>query len=99
MGWDRGYYYRPTRRNGLPRREYVGKGAAAELTSELDEIRRDQRRALAAVGRAERAAVEALDRPLAELNELADLMACAALFAAGYHRHDRGMWRKRRDHG
>ena len=37
-----------------------------------------------------------LDASLAELNELADLLARVALLAAGYHQHDRGKWRKRR---
>jgi hypothetical protein len=29
--------------------------------------------------------------------QLTELLARAALAAAGYHRHDRGNWRKRRD--
>jgi hypothetical protein len=36
-------------------------------------------------------------RRLYQLAELADLLVRAALVAAGYHRHDRGNWRKRRE--
>jgi hypothetical protein len=94
--WDRGYYYRSTRRNGQPRREYVGAGRVAELVSRLDELDREKRQAEAAAQRAEREEVEALDARLDELTDLADLAAEAALLAAGYHRHKRGEWRKRR---
>jgi hypothetical protein len=99
VGWDRGYYYRSTRKDGRPRREYVGKGLAARLASELDALQREQRRADAAVRRAERAEVEAIDRQLDTLDEVADLAARAALCAAGYHQHKRGEWRKRRGKG
>jgi hypothetical protein len=50
----------------------------------------------AAVERAERERVEALDAPLVELDELVDLVVRAALAAAGYAQHNRGEWRKRR---
>jgi hypothetical protein len=83
VGWDRGYYYRSTRKADQPRREYVGKGLAAELASELDALQREQRHIEAAVRQAERKEVEALDRPLDALGELADLAARAALLAAG----------------
>ena len=99
MPWDRGYYYRSVRRNGRPRREYVGGGRVAVLVSQMDEIQRQRRQAEAAARRSERGGVEDLDRPLAELDELADLAAEAALLAAGYHRHKRGEWRRRREQG
>ena len=37
-----------------------------------------------------------LDAPLNDLNDLAELLAHAALLAAGFHQHKRGEWRKRR---
>src|SRR5262245_28031256 len=46
--------------------------------------------------RAEREKITELDETLDELNELADLLVRAALLAAGYHQHKRGIWRKRR---
>lgn len=96
MPWDRGYYYRSTRRNGQPRREYVGKGPVAEVISSLDTLAQIRRRMWAAVRQSERRRVERLDRRLGELDRLADLVAHAALVAAGYHRPKRGEWRKRR---
>ena len=41
-------------------------------------------------------AVDDLERPTAELEDLADQLAATALLLAGYHRHDRGEWRRRR---
>jgi hypothetical protein len=38
-----------------------------------------------------------LDAPIIELDELADLLAHAALLAAGFRRHNRGEWRKGRE--
>ena len=45
------------------------------------------------------AELKALDAPLDDLDELADLLARAALVAAGYRQHHRGEWRKRRAQG
>jgi hypothetical protein len=97
MGWERGYYYRVRKVRGRVVREYVGTGPVAELAAELDAIGRQQREAERAARRAERAELEALDAPLDELNDLADLLAHAALLAAGFRRHKRGEWRKRRE--
>jgi hypothetical protein len=68
------------------------------LASTLDALRREQRQDEAALRQAERKKAEALDRPLDALDALADLAARAALLAAGYRRHNRGEWRKRRGH-
>ena len=43
-------------------------------------------------------ALAGLEADLKELAEAADLLARAALLAAGFHRHKRGEWRKRREH-
>jgi hypothetical protein len=96
MGWERGYYYRVRKVQGRVVREYVGRGRVAELTARLDGLERQKRERERAERQAERAEREALDSPLKELNDLADLLACAALLAAGYHQHKRGEWRKRR---
>src|SRR5262249_28117638 len=96
MGWDRGFYYRVRKVNGRVVREYVGRGPVAELVAQMDILERQKRQAERAEQQAERAELEALDRPLNALNDLADLLACAALLAAGYHQHKRGEWRKRR---
>ena len=99
MGWDkdRRYYTRSRRENGRVVREYVGGGKLGELAAQLDAIDREKRAAERAAVRAEREEIDALDAPLSELDELADLLVRAALLAAGFHQHNRGNWRKRRD--
>jgi hypothetical protein len=96
MGWDKDgrYYTRSRRENGRVVREYVGGGTVGELAAQLDALDREQREVQRAAARAEREAVAALDGPLIELNDLADLLVRAALVAAGYHQHHRGDWRK-----
>ena len=47
--------------------------------------------------REEKAEVDALDADLKALTEVTDLVARAALLAAGFHQHKRGKWRKRRE--
>jgi hypothetical protein len=100
MGWDRGRYYtRSTKINGRVLREYIGTGRVAELVAQMDAIKRAQREAERQARRAEQAEVEALDAGLNGQNDLADLLARAALLAAGFHQHKRGEWRKRRGQG
>ena len=96
MGWERGYYYRVRKEGGRVVREYVGRGPQAELVARLDAHQRQERDKDRAALAAERARLETLDAPLNELSELAELLARAALLAAGFHQHKRGEWRKRR---
>jgi hypothetical protein len=100
MGWEqrgnRDYYYRATRVGGRVVKEYVHP-LVAEAAALIDQDRREQRAAAAAAGKATRDALAALDAELAPLCDLADALARGALLAAGYHRHHRGPWRKRRD--
>jgi hypothetical protein len=98
MGWERGRYYSRSRRvNGRVVREYVGSGEVARLAARTDAADRERRRAERAALRAREAELDALDAPLKQLDELADLVARAALEAAGFHRHNRGEWRRRRE--
>ncbi len=98
MGWDKNgrYYTRSRRVNGRVVREYVGGGRVGQLAARLDALARQDREAERVAGRAEREEVAALDAQLADLNERADLLARAALAAAGFAQHHRGEWRKRR---
>lgn len=100
MGWDKDgrYYTRSRRKNGRVVREHIGGGKLGELAARLDAIDREKRAVERAAARAERQEIDALDAPLNELDELADLLVRAALLAAGFHQHHRGNWRKRRDH-
>ncbi len=97
MGWERGRYYTRSRREGgRVVREYVGAGPAAALIARFDEMERDRREGERIAARLEREMMDALDAPLVALDDLANLVACAALLAAGYRQHHRGEWRKRR---
>src|SRR5262249_2704859 len=97
MGWDKGCYYTRSRKvNGRVVREYVGTGWVAELAAQLDAVERQGREAERAADRARRAELEALDAPLNDLHDLAELVPHAALLAAGFQQHKRGEWRRRR---
>jgi hypothetical protein len=96
MGWERGYYYRVRKVNGRVVREYVGAGRAAVLIAQLDKLDREKRAIERAQQKAARASLDALDALFAKLNEVANLLARAALLAAGYRQHKRGEWRKKR---
>jgi hypothetical protein len=96
--WGTAYYTRSRKVGGRVVREYVGAGPAGEMAAEMDALERERRETERAAWRAEKDELEALDAPLAELNDLADLLAHAALTAAGFRQHHRGEWRRRRVH-
>jgi hypothetical protein len=97
MAWDRRGYYRRNRKvSGKVVTEYVGGGTLGQLAAQIDAEERACRDTARAADRETRARLEALDKPVADLNELADLLARAALLAAGFHQHKRGPWRRRR---
>ena len=102
MSWENreggGRYYTRSRRiGGRIVREYVGSGPIAELIARADALERERREEEARVWREEREDLDALDAQARELDDLADLLAHAALLAAGYRRHNRGEWRKPRE--
>jgi hypothetical protein len=101
MGWEErkrgGHYYTRSRRvDGQVLKEYIGAGPLAQIAAERDALDRRQREEEASAWRAECERLEALEEPVEELCEVADLLARATLLAAGYHQHHRGEWRKRR---
>src|SRR5262249_23019262 len=89
-------YTRSRKVNGRVVREYVGSGRVGELVAQLDAIERQEREEARESRKAERAELEALDAPLDDLDALVNLLARAALLAAGFHQHKRGEWRRRR---
>ena len=99
MAWERGYYYRVRKQNGRVVREYVGHGESAALIAEMDALEREEREEKRDAERRERAGEQALVDQLDQLDDMADLAARAALLAAGFHKHHRGEWRKRRGRG
>jgi hypothetical protein len=96
MAWERGYYYRVRKEGGRVVREYFGKDKLAELMARIDAINRADREAEREARRAEKAELDALDADVKELDDLADLLAQAAMLAAGYRQHKRGEWRRKR---
>ena len=91
------YYTRSRKVDGRVVREYVGGGLLGQLAAQMDADKRRRREQEAAVWKEEQELIEALVAPVEELSEYAEILACAALLAAGYHRHTRGEWRKRRE--
>jgi hypothetical protein len=93
MGWEKrrsghSYYYSARRVGRRVVKTYLGSGRLGATAAGLaDRQRRADDRAEWADQRRE---MDALDTPLSELNALADLMARAALLAAGYRRPNRG---------
>ena len=96
---DRGgsYYTRSHKVAGRVVREYVGTGPLAELAAELDAEERRQRQEQRQVWREELERMEALEGSIEELCEASEVLARAALVVAGYRRHNRGEWRKKRE--
>jgi hypothetical protein len=90
------YYTRSRKVDGRVVREYIGTGPLAKLAAEMDALKRRQREKETEAWQVERECVEALDSPMEELHEAAEVLAKAALLAADYHQHKRGEWRKRR---
>ena len=101
MGWKqingRLYYYRTVRDGGRVRSKYLGSAESGALFAQLDSLDREEREVKRAEERAERERAEAEDRAVAEWFDQVEVLAQAALVAAGYHQHKRGEWRKRRE--
>ena len=93
----RGYAYETYREGGRVCRRYVGRGEVAAAVLHLDRLDRqrdDEAR------REQRAQIAAINAPGAALNELcarSEAFVSDAMTRAGYHRHKRGAWRKRRE--
>jgi hypothetical protein len=100
VGWERGRYYTRSKKvNGRVIREYLGTGRVGQLASELDAAQRERRRLDAVALKCDMDRLAALDADMRALDKQADLVARAALLAAGFHRHNRGEWRRRRERG
>lgn len=101
MAWEgreRGglYYTRSRKVNGWVEREYVGGGYLGQLAASLDAEERERREVEMAAWKEERAAMEDLDSRVAEFCDGIEDIASAALLVAGYRKHNRGEWRKKR---
>src|SRR5262245_34991056 len=89
LGWDRGRYYTRSKKvNGRVVREYLGTGRVAELAAQLDAIGREERNLAAEERRMQRAEQDDLDEKVQALIDVTDLLAHAALTAAGFRQHN-----------
>jgi|SRR5450759_2759252 hypothetical protein len=101
MSWEqrngRGdYYTRAYRENGRVVREYVGGGELGRLAADVDYIARQTRQIEREESAAERDRIAAIEDPIIAFGRAVDLAVSCELLVAGYHRHDRGPWRRRR---
>lgn len=102
MGWEtrngRGRYYTRSRKvNGRVVREYVGNGVSAELYARLDALDRERRAEETEARRLDWERSRERESQLDALCILTDLLVARSLQAAGYHKHKRGEWRRRRE--
>jgi hypothetical protein len=102
MAWEarsgRGRFYTRSRREGgKVRRQYIGAGPAAELAAAFDDWQRAERMAEAEARKVEQARWQGAQHALAATVTITDLLVQAALLVAGYHRHERGEWRRWKD--
>jgi hypothetical protein len=82
---NRTFYYRVLRENGRLVKKYVASGEQAEAAAKRDEAER-----------AHRAELKRIGVLLDALRMVIDALIEDQMLAAGYHRHDRGPWRKKR---
>jgi hypothetical protein len=90
---EKKYYYRTRRVHGRVVKDYVGSGPEADEAAKRDEAERQKRDAAV---RAIKKKIAELDAIIAPLHEFADLVTEALFFVAGYHKPNRGPWRKKR---
>jgi hypothetical protein len=101
MSWEQrngnGHYYTSAHREkGRIVREYYGTGELGQLAADVDSLA-VQTRLLEREDRArERDRIAAIEDPVADFSRAVDLAITCELLVAGYHRHDRGPWRRRR---
>ena len=101
MGWEtrrngRRYYYQASRVDGRVVKRYLGIGELADVLGEFDAAEAQRRRLEADERRAQRDELDTLHREVGDACNLVEQLTRVVLLAAGYHRHDRGEWRKRR---
>ena len=100
--WERrdrgGFYYTRSRKGGgRVLRQYVGGGILGEVAAQMDVEDRQRRNEEAAGWTQEQERMRRLEQPVEELCEATDLLVRATFLALGYHQHNRGEWRLRRE--
>src|SRR5438128_1453499 len=99
MSWEtrngRRYYYQARKVDGRVVKQYVGTGEFAQALASFEALGAERRWLEAEAERIERQEWVALDASVKDLCDLSDAIVGVVLALAGYHRHDRGEWRKR----
>ncbi len=103
MAWEtrrngRRYYYSATRIGGRVVKAYLGSGEIAAQAERLAALGHQRNDADQAERTHQRLEAARLEPEMTALASLAAALTGLALHDAGYHRHHRGDWRKRR-HG
>ena len=94
MPYDsRGYFYYAVREGTKIRRLYFGRGPLSELAAHLVE----QIRLQLAIKKRRSRQRNQVNQQIEWTEQELDLFIQAALLSIGYHRHDRGPWRKWRE--
>ena len=100
MGWERRggrtYYYVKERDGDRVRSRYVGNPLRAQILSEFVANETEFRQARAIANRCEREIFDTEDREMTHYFRTVDRIVREILEASGFHRQDRGRWRKRR---
>ena len=78
-------------------REYVGGGTLGHIAALQDAQERQRREEEAAWWKEEREALQGLVAPVEQMCEAAEILYRAALVGAGFRRHQRGEWRRKRE--
>ena len=91
------HYYRSVRVGAKVKRVYVGCGEKARLAAAADERRRRRQQMERSTLQADRQQWEAACTHLNELIAVTNLLVKAVLLAEGFHQHQQGAWRQRRD--
>lgn len=103
MAWEgrrngKRYYYRSRRGlNGRVVKEYCGGGPRGEAAAQADAERRAARAQEREAEQQRRHAYELSHERLIDLDAGARAIIAEGMTAAGYHRHDRGPWRKQHE--
>jgi hypothetical protein len=90
------YFYRSFRMDGQVQTLYFGRGEAAQCAADMLSVDRYERKVRATLAKAEREDLEEIDRQQATRWAQVEIVVRAALELAGFHRHCRGAWRRRR---
>jgi len=90
------YYTRSKRVNGRVVRKYIGGGLVGELAAAWDAEKRAKRDAKREAWNAEKRELDGIDGLLDRSSNGARELVRLTLVGAGYHRHHRGEWRRRR---